>query len=636
MTKYRALSVSLLAAAFGACMAPAHAAVPTPERLLSKDTLVIATAPDMPKFLGLATNSALGQFWRSEPMKPFREKFDDKLASDEGLSLEKELGIKLEDFPSLARGQVTFGLISNPDAEKPADRVAAILIIDTKDHADQLKTLLDNVKKKWADAGKPLKTVRIRDAEFTAFTSQQSPLEPLKPKTQAPDDNPDSGSDAPPSDTVAPAPPRQTTVLAGQSGSLFILSGSQAAIDKVLNRASGGLVSPLEEQPSFQADLNARLRAAPVYAWINAKAFTDMLTKSHAYDEPETPGSMPLETILSATGINDITSASVTVRDDPEGMTTELHVAVPESSRRGLIKAFAPIPENAAPPPFVPADAVKFWRWRADLHQTWNTLTKMLTDINPSAATLINFLFTSAGKDKDEHYDLKSELLGNLGNDVICYSKAPADSSLDAIKSPPTLVLIGSPNSTKLAEALNVAFGLLAQTTGGVKEQDFLGRKIYSLTLPSGKGDPNPLNFAASGSYVAFSARTEMIQEYLRSDEGKARPLSEMTGLADAARKVGGMNTGFFEYDDSTTTMKGLFGLARAGSLSPSDFLGPAAQVSGDAASQLAKTKDWADFSLLPSFDSVAKYFYFSVQSVRFSPDGFSWTLFSPTPPKLR
>ncbi len=50
----------------------------------------------------------------------------------------------------------------------------------------------------------------------------------------------------------------------------------------------------------------------------------------------------------------------------------------------------------------------------------------MLTDINPNAASLLNFVFTSAGKDKDEKYDLKSELLGNLGNDVIAYSKAPA------------------------------------------------------------------------------------------------------------------------------------------------------------------------------------------------------------------
>jgi hypothetical protein len=74
-----------------------------------------------------------------------------------------------------------------------------------------------------------------------------------------------------------------------------------------------------------------------------------------------------------------------------------------------------------------------------------------------------------------------------------------------------------------------------------------------------------------------------------------------------------------------------------SGNLSWDDMLrvAPTPGASG-VAQQLAQVKDWADLSLLPPFDAVSKYFYFTVQAIRLSPEGFSWTLFSPTPPKLR
>jgi hypothetical protein len=48
------------------------------------------------------------------------------------------------------------------------------------------------------------------------------------------------------------------------------------------------------------------------------------------------------------------------------------------------------------------------------------------------------------------------------------------------------------------------------------------------------------------------------------------------------------------------------------------------------------KVKDWLDLSLLPSFDRVSKYFYFSVYSGSASPEGLSFKEFSPTPPQLK
>jgi hypothetical protein len=45
--------------------------------------------------------------------------------------------------------------------------------------------------------------------------------------------------------------------------------------------------------------------------------------------------------------------------------------------------------------------------------------------------------------------------------------------------------------------------------------------------------------------------------------------------------------------------------------------------------------RDWMDFSLLPDYDQVSKYFYFSVYAGATTTDGISFKAFAPRPPQL-
>ena len=46
--------------------------------------------------------------------------------------------------------------------------------------------------------------------------------------------------------------------------------------------------------------------------------------------------------------------------------------------------------------------------------------------------------------------------------------------------------------------------------------------------------------------------------------------------------------------------------------------------------------KDWLDFSLLPPYEKISKYFYFTVYSGSASADGLTFRLFAPVPPGLK
>jgi len=125
------------------------------------------------------------------------------------------------------------------------------------------------------------------------------------------------------------------------------------------------------------------------------------------------------------------------------------------------------------------------------------------------------------------------------------------------------------------------------------------------------------------------------LEEYLRSSDSKAKSLMDMPGLADAAQKVGGMGTGLFGFDNENQTMRPVYELLRKKNPSVQDIL--TVPIPDQAmAEQLEAFRQWADFSLLPSFEAVAKYFSFSVYGGSFSSDGFALKVYLPTPPQLR
>jgi hypothetical protein len=397
------------------------------------------------------------------------------------------------------------------------------------------------------------------------------------------------------------------------------------------------MVPPLEESPAFQADYGPRLRESPFYLWLNAKVLTDLLTKSAAgTGDDASSSSSNISTFFSATGLGHLSSLSVSYKHYPEGDATQLFLAVPEDKRPALLKIFAAEAKDSAPPSFVPADAIKYWRWRLNMTRSYKALEAMLNDlIPPQAMAQINMVFAMAGKDKDEHYDLKSELLNNLGDDIISYTKAPKSSTLEDIKSPPTLYLLGSPNPDKLAAALKVLLAIPFQGAP-ITDREFLGRKIYNAAPPAaGNAKSAGVSFSASGGYLALAGDPSVLEEYLRSSDSKAKSLVDTQGLSDAAQKVGGMGTGLFGYANESQTMRPLFEVLRKQNPSVQDILGvpiPNAAI----AAQLDSFRQWADFSLLPSYDAVAKYFSFSVYAGSFTSDGFALKAFMPTPPQLR
>jgi hypothetical protein len=628
---------------FAASLAPA--AVPPPDKLLPADTLGVFTVTDMAKARSSYGNWSASQLWRDPAMKPFKDKFMTKFNSDLVEPLEKSLGIKFSDYIGLAQGQCTLAVTQNGWEGQSDPSPGLLLLIDSREKSDLLKTNLASLKQKWVDGGKQIKTERIRDVEFTTFIFSPDDVSKAMEKVfSKPGDGDDAGDGG-----KGKKGAKKLECIVGQSDSLFILGTSAKDIEKVLIRQTGGTVPSLSEQPVFQSTYNSLFRDSTTYGWIHLKPLIDVANKKAAADAAEAPppdqGFAPPrpDKIMAALGLSGLRSLAFNLQDSAEGSLGTVQLSVPESARKGLFKLIAFDAKDATPPAFIPADAVKFNRLRLDLQKAWATLESTVVEAAPPAAGVLKMLLDNAGKDKDPNFDLRKNLIENLGDDIIFYEKAPRKQTLEDLGSPPTLTLIGSAKAEQLAASLKALTAVLPQEGGKVKEREFLGRKVYALSLPRtpGRNGARPvertLSYTASGGYVALSTDVSMLEEYLRSSGSSGKTLRDTPGLPEAAQKVGGMGTGLFGFENQSETMRATVEILKkeSGTLANLFSGSPLADRlrMGDDGKKL---QDWVDFSLLPSFDKIAKYFYLAVYSGNVTTEGFNFKVFSPKPPQLR
>jgi hypothetical protein len=610
-----------------------RAAIPPAENLLPSDTLFVVTAPDCTTLRSAMNQSPQWLLWNDPAMKPFHDKFIGKWNEAFVAPVEHDLGMKLADFTALPQGQFTFAVTQNGWTGTGDQTPGLILLLDAKDKSDLLKTNLAALQKKWKDDGKTIRLETIRGVQFSVvpLSSNDIPasLSAMFPKRQPVSE---LGKETP--------PPKSREIVVGQFESLLIVGNSIQAVEPVVAHLTGGSAPALNDNAIFAADKLAQFRDSPLYfGWFNARTFFNVLAAiPQPESNPDAPSPMPQipwDKALAASGAMGLKSASFAARESHDGSEVDFFFSVPEADRTGLFKMIAASPKDASAPPFVPADAVKFWRWRVDGQRDWSALETMLGNISPAALSSLNgaIAMANAGAQlKDPSFDIRKNLIGNLGDDFIGYQKAPAGNSIADLNSAPSIFLFAASNPDQAILAVKSVMSLMygQQAT---EPRDFLGKKIYGIPLPAPRlpagvtaTAARSIYLTASSGYVAMSTDSSIVENYLRSVSSPPKPLRETAGLAEAAQHIGGTG-GLFCYQNQREMMRSAFTLLKNQSDNVAGLGSMAALPKG--------IRDWMDFSLLPDYDLVSKYFFFSVFNGSTTADGISFKAFAPRPPQL-
>ena len=115
----------------------------------------------------------------------------------------------------------------------------------------------------------------------------------------------------------------------------------------------------------------------------------------------------------------------------------------------------------------------------------------------------------------------------------------------------------------------------------------------------------------------------------MRNAESHTKSLRETTGLADAVWHVGGADRGLLGYENQRELMRAFFtNLKNSPDTIPTE-VDPLSEAWGKG------SRDWFDFSLLPEYNKVSKYFYFTVYAGSATTDGLAFKFFAPRPPQM-
>lgn len=584
---------------------PAFAATPPAEKLLPADTLIVLTVPDWDKAAAAAKDFSLAQLWRDPAMKPFADKLSAKLTEFVGQEA-KDFGRDWEEFKPLISGQVTLAVIRNNWAGEPNTAPDFVALLDVKDKAKQLAAFIERCEKRDADAGKTIQRETIRGVKFARTVSKPG---------------------------AAPAGQQKSQPYIGQSGSLLLLSESTKTLEKVLARQDGAGAA-LDESPEYERARSTVGRDAQAFGWVNVKAFLSVLGKLPAGPPDANPLGVAPGRILDALGLGGVDGLVMAARHAGEGTHIEFFVQAPQARRKGLLNLLAVEAQAAGPLPSVASDTAKFSRIRLDGQKAFNTVERVLTELNPQMAGVLTLMLENVGKDKDPDFDLRKQVFGNLGADFVTVQLPPRGTTLADLKSPPALYLLGSPKPEALLQALRTVSPLPPQ------EREFLGRKIYSLSLLPGMGAPaggkGQLLLSTTPGYLAIATDAALLEGLLRGAEGQGKPLASLPGLADAAQKVGGFNTGWFQYENQSESIRLLLDTLKKDPQALEQMLASPVPTPGANFAPLKALQTIVDFSLLPPFEAIAKYFSYTVTAASSTPDGIVLKSFSPTPAGLK
>ena len=578
--------------------AKAAKAAPSLEALLPAETVLVVAAPNYASAKKHFKDSASGRFWDSAEFKPFRKKLADGFEANVLAGIEEELAIDFEAFEEMASGPVALAVVPGLDAgEEPA----LLLLLDAGRKSVTLRRTLSRLERDWRKDDREVSETEIGGVDFTTVSD----------------------------------PEGDGQVHIGRVGAQLVVGTKSAQIEGVLARLNGKGGGTLAGNPAFAADHGPVLRGADFYVWANPGAVLPQLL-DNLPDGTEV--GIDFSEVVGALGIDGLGTLAMAYSERPDGAHSELFIGLPKAKRKGLFGLLETKRADTSPPPFVPANVGAFSRWRLDMDAAWKNLEKLLLELSPDVANMVEFTVGLLGKDKDSNFDFRKSFLNNFGNDLIVYQMPPKGTALNDIGAGPMVVLVKSPNPDELIKGVGAVPGILPPP---LNEAAMLPRRlgdhtVYSFELaefpdPStGELVKMELLLAARNGYMAAATDADLLQAFL---DGKTNGrLARRDGLVAATALVGGMDSGFFGYQNDRDMVLSTMDTLRDNadqfdmifSMIPTDGFG---EVS---------LSEWLDFSLLPTGSKIAKYFDFTVYGAETDDRGISLKTFSPRPATLK
>lgn len=316
----------------GALAAEPEAKRPTAASLLPEGTVGMLSITDVPNAVERFKSTALGQMIQDPQLSPLvGSLYGSVIQAVTEAGMQDQVGVSLPDLLAMFQGEVTVALVS-PDE----GRLALVAMVDTGEHIDKGKILLNRLDTLLVSQGRSRKVTDIRGTKVVIYGGTGTSDEP---------------------------------VIVFNKDNMLVIGSNPEVLGQMLYVWDGGDAKTLSNNPHFGSVMR---RCSPAGGdKPQAIAYVDPIgiLQTVGRDNMQLAAALLLFPALGLDGVQGA-GGSVTLAGKNFDMVIQGHVVL-KTPREGIIKAIALKAGESDPEPWVPPDVASYTTLHWDAEQTY-------------------------------------------------------------------------------------------------------------------------------------------------------------------------------------------------------------------------------------------------------------------------
>ncbi len=591
--------------------------LPKTAELVPAETILLLDIDDFSQLRGQIEKTSIYKLWKDPAMSGFVEKFKGKWQAELGAEQDDLLKtiFGLEVWPT---GRVALALVLN-EQTKEMDEPPVLLISQWGEDVAKIREAMEKAMEKEVGEGLGVSMEDYRGITIVTTTKEQAAKEVADWENFDPDKGPVGMK------TVQPGPVKSSYCFIEDC---FIFSMDIDVLKFVIAHIQGVRGSSLSDDVDYTAAMGAVGPYHDIDFYVNIKQLVSV-----AVAEDNTGEAQGTLSNLGFDNVAGIGCAAGVSREADSSWGGKFFVKV-NGAKRGICKMLEFESGPVKAPRFMPASAYAVMFVNLDIKKAYDELYNIIYKMSPTSAAAMHTPLLPASPDGQPGVELKSDIIDYLGPEIVMAQSMKKPFETRNIPTE-TLFAVGVRDRSGLENSLSLLHNRFIGFNDPDAKRELLGHTLYIVKLPNlpffgrevtpmqaGEELQQPqgpsMAFTVTDSHLIVGEESSVEQAIRTLSIADAPSISAAEWFRAARAAISSM-AGVAAFEDSAASAELLWWMLKESSKDSGGLrMGPAGYMLG-----AAEVREWADFGLLPEFDSVRKYFGPSVFYGVSRADGF-------------
>ena len=580
------------------------ATLPKTAELVGVDTVLLVDISDFNQFRNKLEKTSIYKLYNDPAMSAFAKNFTGKVR--EKIEGDKDSFVKgILDANVMPEGRLAFVMTAGQQ------EMSMALISQWGRNVGKIRDIIEKIAAKSVEKGAHRGIESYRDVNIVTLTTETAAGQ----------------SSVKDSDDKKTGPSSEKDVYCFV-GDCLITASDAEAVKFVVSQIKGAGASSLAGDTDYIATMVAVGPYHDVDVYVNFKRLIEQLA------DGDTTGESQKEIAnLGLDGVGGL-GFSLGVAPDAESSVRGKMFLRTTGTRKGVLKMLEMRSEPLHVPRFVPASACSVSFLNVDIKRAYDELCSIIYGFEPGAALMLQQPIPGTGSASEPGITIRPDIIEYLGSEIVIAQSVNKPFSKD--KEPTEIyIAVGVNNRAALEKSLSLIHKRLMVPNNPEPTRELLGYTLYLMgpagipvlggSVPMVEAGPRAapkgerLAFTITDTHLIFGQEPAVERAIRTLGGAENEPVSSAKWFNIAKAAVPSV-VGSAGFEDNSASGELLWWMLKdsAKSRRASMGMGPATAV-------LAGPDAWnfADFSLLPEFDAVKKYFGLSAGYGISRPDGF-------------